>query len=85
MAEYVDELQAQLVHWDGLPLKALGSLIDASNFKIAEDGGKQTDRYLLLFAHAVVICKWRVGGEVSIKRMCMMDKVGGRPSISRDD
>ena len=24
MAEYVEELEAQLVGWDGLPLKALG-------------------------------------------------------------
>lgn len=75
MAEYVEELQAQLSGWDGLPFLALGDLIDAATFKLTDEHNKHTQRYVLLFATALVICKWRPGGEVSIKRMCMMDKL----------
>lgn len=34
-----------------------GQLIDASTFKVSEDGSKQTERYILLFAHALVSLK----------------------------
>lgn len=74
MMEYVEDLQCRLVGWDGPSLLSLGPLIDVGDFKVADESNKRTQRHVLLFTEALVICKPRASGEMSIKQLFMMDK-----------
>jgi len=77
MADYVQDLSDRISAWDGLPLTRLGRLLDVATMKMTDDhSSKRTERYIMLFENALVICKWRSAEQVAIKRMCLMDKVG---------
>jgi hypothetical protein len=76
MADYVQDLSDRISGYDGLPLTRLGRLLDVATMKMTDDhSSKRTERYIMLFENALVICKWRSAEQVAIKRMCLMDKV----------
>eukprot|EP00045_Choanoeca_perplexa_P015588 m.197968 g.197968 ORF g.197968 m.197968 type:complete len:1636 (-) comp17033_c0_seq4:73-4980(-) len=75
MADYVQDLSDRIHGWDGLPLTRLGRLLDVATMKMTDDhSSKRTERYIMLFENALVICKWKSAEQVAIKRMCLMDK-----------
>eukprot|EP00037_Helgoeca_nana_P024512 m.261066 g.261066 ORF g.261066 m.261066 type:complete len:1180 (+) comp26657_c0_seq1:244-3783(+) len=73
VSRYVDGLQQRLNNWNGPNLQVFGQLKDAGDFKISDATGKKSQRQVLLFESAIMICKPRAGGYVSVKHHFTMD------------
>eukprot|EP00038_Savillea_parva_P009572 m.184402 g.184402 ORF g.184402 m.184402 type:complete len:1211 (-) comp16139_c0_seq1:207-3839(-) len=73
VSRYVDGLQQRLLGWNGPNLQVFGQLKDAGDFKVSDATGKKSQRQVLLFESAILICKPRTGGFVSVKHFFNMD------------
>eukprot|EP00035_Acanthoeca_spectabilis_P002943 m.90395 g.90395 ORF g.90395 m.90395 type:complete len:1188 (+) comp11842_c0_seq4:230-3793(+) len=73
VSRYVDGLQQRLLGWNGPNLQVFGQLKDAGDFRVSDASGKKSQRQVLLFESAILICKPRTGGFVSVKHYFNMD------------